>query len=479
MEKNNGNSKHYLSVFALAMMSVAVVMSLRGLPMMAKEGLTMFFYLIFSALLFLIPVSLVSAELATGWPQSGGVYRWVKEAFGARTGFVAIWLQWLQNVIWYPIVLSFAAGALSYLFFDEALANNKFFNIAVILIVYWAATLASFKGLKTSGKLTTYGVICGTLIPGVFIIILGILWLVLGNEAEFLSAGGVKSATFLPDFSNFNSIAFLAGIVLLFAGMEVGAVHVTEMEKPATQFPKAIFSAMFIIIIIFTLGSLAIAVVMPASDINLNAGIMQGFKELLHKFGINWLLPVMGLLAAFGAVGGVFGWIAGPSKGLLATAMDGDLPPFMAKTNKNGVPQNILIIQGCIVTVVSFVFLVMPNISRAFFILSILTVAPYLIMYFLLYASAIRLRYTQPDVPRAYKLPGGKFGMWLVAGIGIIAVLFAFIIGFFPPSQLSIGSPTFYVWFLIIGVLVFVLIPIIIGYIKKPEWKQGDNTSTS
>jgi len=475
MEKNNGKSKHYLSVFALTMMSVAVVMSLRGLPMMAKEGLTMFFYLLFAALLFLVPVSLVSAEMATGWPQSGGVYRWVKEAFGARTGFVAIWLQWLQNVIWYPVVLSFAAGALSYLFFDEALASNKFFNLAVILIVYWVATFITFKGLKTSGKLTTLGVICGTLIPGIFIIVLGILWITLGNEAAFLSSAGVKATTFLPDFSDFNSIAFLAGIVLLFAGMEVGAVHVTEMKNPTKQFPKAIFSAMFLIIIIFTCGSLAIATVMPAGDIDLNAGIMQGFKELLHKFNINWLLPVMGLLAAFGAVGGVFGWIAGPSKGLLATAKDGDLPPFMAKTNKHDVQRNILLIQGCIVTVVSLVFLVMPNVSSAFFILSILTVAPYLVMYLLLYASAIRLRYTQPNVPRAYKLPGGKFVMWLVAGIGILAVLFAFIIGFFPPSQLEVGSPLFYVLFLAIGVLVFVLLPIIIGAIKKPEWKTDAN----
>ena len=69
------------------MMNVAAVMSLRGLPMMAKEGLTMFFYILFAAVLFLAPVSLVSAELATGWPKEGGVYRWVREAFGERWGF--------------------------------------------------------------------------------------------------------------------------------------------------------------------------------------------------------------------------------------------------------------------------------------------------------------------------------------------------------------------------------------------------------
>ena len=157
--KNSTSSKHYLSVFGLAMLSVAAVMSLRGLPMMAKEGLSMIFYILFSSLLFLIPVSLVSAELATGWPKSGGVYRWVKEAFGAKTGFIAIWLQWLQNVIWYPTVLSFAAAGLSYLFLDHTLANSKLFNFAVILIIYCSAPFASFKGMKTAGKIATYGVI--------------------------------------------------------------------------------------------------------------------------------------------------------------------------------------------------------------------------------------------------------------------------------------------------------------------------------
>ncbi len=229
----NLKKKAYLGVFALAMMNVATVMSLRGLPMMAEEGLTMFFYILFSSLLFLIPVSLVSAELATGWPQTGGVYRWVKIAFGARTGFVAIWLQWLQNVVWYPTVLSFAAGALSYLFFDNTLAENRFFNFAIIVIVFWLATLVNFKGVKLAGKLTTIGVIGGTIIPGLLIISLGIIWWLSGNPLEFLKAAPGETVTFLPNFSKFSTVAFLGGIILLFAGMEVQAVHVADMENPA------------------------------------------------------------------------------------------------------------------------------------------------------------------------------------------------------------------------------------------------------
>jgi len=465
--KGNPKKKHYLSVFVLAMMNVAVVMSLRGLPMMAREGTSMVFYILFASLLFLVPVSLVSAELATGWPEDGGVYRWVKEAFGANWGFTAIWLQWIQNVIWYPTVLAFAAGALSYLFIDPSLAGNKFFNVAVILTVYWGATFVNFRGMKSSGWLSTAGVLGGTIFPGVLIIVLGALWWFSGKPVAFTMD---TAKGFFPDFSNFSNVAFLAGIVLLFAGMEVGAVHVRDLKDPKSQFPKATFLAMFLIIVIFTLGSLAIAVVLPESEISLNAGIMQAFRGMLHSYGLDFLLPVLGFLAAFGAIGGVTAWIAGPSKGLLATAKNGDIPPLLQKVNRNGVQTHILWIQGMIVTAISLVFLLMPNVSSAFFLLTALTALLYLIMYLLLYASAIKLKFSQPNVHRSYKVPGGKLGMCLVAGFGMIAVIFAIVVGFFPPSMLSIGSPSFYVLFLIIGVVAFVSAPLVIHSLRKPSW---------
>lgn len=455
--------KTYLGVFALAMMNVAAVLSLRGLPMMADEGLTMFFYILFSSILFLVPISLVCAELATGWPKAGGLYAWVKEAFGIRTGILAIWLQWLQNVIWFPTVLSFLAAALSYLFLDETLAQNRWFNFAIINVVYWVATLINLRGIGFAGKITSLGVIFGTLVPGAFIIILGIIWWLTGNPLAFLPENSHQPIQWFPDFSQISTITFLAGIILLFGGMEVGGVHVTEMKNPESGFPKSVFIAMFIIIIVFTLGALSIAAVLPVKDINLNSGILQAFRDLLNHFKIGWLLPVMGFLTAFGALAGVMVWIAGPSKGLLATTKDNGLPPMMAKTNKNGIQINILLMQGVIVSLVSVVFLIMPNVSSAYFILSILTVSPYLVMYVLIYAAFIKLRYSQPDTPRAYKLPGGKAGMWLTGGIGILAVSFAFFVGFVPPSQLEIGSPLFYTLFLVGGIILFILIPILVG----------------
>lgn len=172
----------------------------------------------------------------------------------------------------------------------------------------------------------------------------------------------------------------------------------------------------------------------------------------------------MGLLVAFGALAGVMSWISGPSRGLLWTARDGALPCFLQKTNKNGVQLNILIIQGCIVTLLSSLYIVMDDVSVAFFLLSALTVGLYLIMYMMMYAAGIRLRYTQPKLIRSYRVPGGNTGMWLIGGVGFLAVLFSFIVTFFPPSQLPVGSPATYTWLVVTGTAVFLAIPFIISF---------------
>ena len=164
------------------------------------------------------------------------------------------------------------------------------------------------------------------------------------------------------------------------------------------------------------------------------------------RFGIDWATPLVCVLLAFGGIGGVMSWISGPSRGLLWTAQEGEIPPFLAKVNKNGVQISILIVQGLIVTVLSLAYFVMADVSVASFLLSAVTITLYLIMYMLMYAAAIRLRYSQPDLKRSYRVPGGTIGMWCISGVGFAGVAFAFLVGFFPPTQLPVGSPALYVW---------------------------------
>ena len=116
----------------------------------------------------------------------------------------------------------------------------------------------------------------------------------------------------------------------------------------------------------------------------------------------------------------------------------------------------------------------MSDVSVAFFLLSALTIGLYLLMYMMMYASGIKLRYTQPDLPRSYRVPGGNTGMWLVAGIGFLAVLFSFAVTFFPPSQLPVGSPAFYTSLVVIGTVVFFAMPFVISFaMDKRKRKQA------
>ncbi len=468
----NGNrtspvSRRVLSVFTLAMINVAIIASLRGLPTMAEYGLTAVFFFVVAALVFLIPTALVSAELATGWPKRGGVYVWVKEALGPRWGFLAIWLQWLQNVIWYPTVLSFAAATFAFVI-SPALANNKFYALAVILAVYWGATLVNFRGMKTSGWISTAGVIGGTLVPGALIIGLGIAWLALGNPSQVQLSG----AAFVPDLGKMSGVVLAASTLLFFAGMEVSATHAQEVKNPQRDYPKAIFIATLVVLAVFILGTLSIAVVVPGEKISLVAGLMQAFTVFLDKFHLAWLIPVVALLIAVGVFGQISTWIAGPSKGLLAVARQGYLPPFLQRVNCHGVQTPILIVQALIVTALSLVFLLMPTISSSYWILTALTAQLYLVMYVLLFISALRLRYTEVGVARAYKVPGGKLGMWLLTGVAVAAAAFTIAIGYFPPAQLQTGNVFFYDAFLVLGMVIVFAVPLLVYQFRRPGWAR-------
>jgi putative glutamate/gamma-aminobutyrate antiporter len=482
----SATKKSLVSTFSMAMMTAAAVISLRGLPMMAKEQLTLFAYIAFATFIFLIPAALVSAELGGAFSdKGGGVYTWVKEAFGSRLGFVAIWLQWIQNVVWYPTVLAFTAAAIAYVVGKPALAQNGTYTGVFCIVAYWLATLITLRGVSAIARVTSWAFIAGTVVPGVIIVCLAVVWIAQGNPIALLhpaatdsasvmsTAGGHPHPRYFPAITGIGDIAFLAGIILLFAGVEVHAVHANEMSNPRRQFPIAMLVSSVLIILLFTLGSFAVATVLPDQQINLQAGLMKAFQQIFERLGISWATPLICVLLAFGGLGGVMSWISGPSRGLLWTAQQGEIPPFLAKTNKRGVQVNILIIQGIIVTILALTYFVMADVSVAFFLLSAMTITLYLIMYMLMFAAAIRLRHTQPDLKRSYRVPGGTVGMWCVAGVGFAGVAFAFLIGFFPPTQLPVGSPVLYVSLVAGGAVLFSALPLIIGMLKRASWRTS------
>ena len=456
-----------LGLFTLAMINVAAAGGgVKNWPVTAIYGLSSIVYIILAAIVFFIPVSLVAAELATGWPKAGGVFVWVKEAFGHRTGFLAIWLQWIENVVWYPTILSFIAATIAYIFVPE-LANNNYYLISLILVVFWLTTLANLLGMRTSGWISTGGVILGTFIPAAFIITMGCIWFFTGKPLQI----DFSTKNLLPDFSNADQIGFFTGVILGLAGMEMSAVHARDVKNPQRDYPRAILISVILILGLSILGVLSIAIVIPKGEISLVAGSLQAFSYFVESYGLKWMTPYMAALIALGAIGSLSTWVVGPCKGLLAAAENGDLPPKFRQVNKKGMPLAILIFQGVIVTLLSLVFLFMPSVNSGFWVLSVLAAELYLVMYILMFAAAIKLRYKKPDVPRAYSIPGGKIGLWIVTGIGIINCIFAMVVGFIPPEQIGSGNTFAYVGLLLLGVVFFCLAPSLILCFQKPSWK--------
>lgn len=472
MEK--ATQKKSFGVFTLAMINVAAIVSLRGLPSEAVYGLSSVFYYVFAAVCFLIPVALISAEMGTGWQQKGGVFRWVGEAFGPFFGFIAVFLQWLQNTIWFPTALTFAAVSLAFIdpneSFAATLSANKYYTLAIVLIVYWGATIMNFFGVKLSGAISKWGVIIGTMVPGAAIIILGIAYVATGNTPNITFA----AKDLIPDITQFGNLSLAVSIFLFYAGMEMSSVHVKDIDNPKKNYPKAILLASVFTVAIFIVGTLAIGIIIPHNQISLTQSLLVAYYDVLDKFNLRYLASVIALFLAFGVFGQVSTWIAGPSKGLLAVGKAGYLPLWLQKLNKKGVQVNILIVQAIIVTILAVLFVLLPSVQSVYQILSAMCVTLYLIMYVLLFLSFMKLRISQPNVTRDFKVPGGKAGMILVGGIGLLACVTAFFFGFIPPTQISVGSTSNWVMILVIGNAIGVLIPFIIYKLRKPAWKSQD-----
>jgi hypothetical protein len=246
-----------------------------------------FLYLI-PALLFLLPTSLVAAELASG--RDGGVYKWVGLGLSRPLGFLAVWCQFAMTIFYSPSLLAYVASTFAYLI-NPALAANGLYVAIVIITLFWAGVFLSSHGTKTVAGLSSMGLVIGTLIPGVLLVVPGLVFLGQGNP----SAAPMTASHLLPAWTGLASLVLIVNNFLSYAGMEMNAVHVSSLRDPAREFPRAMFLAMGLVLAIFIIPSLVISWVVPAGELSLTAGVMQAFSGFFAHFGIGFLTPVMGV----------------------------------------------------------------------------------------------------------------------------------------------------------------------------------------
>ncbi|MFZ0565522.1 MAG: amino acid permease [Chlamydiales bacterium] len=456
-----------LNVFVLAMLSLAVVISLRNLPLSAEYGLASIYFYVTAALFFMIPYALVSAELASGWPKAGGVYIWIREALGDRWGFFAIWMQWFHNMTWYPAMLAFIAAGIAQLI-DPELAQNKTYLVMVILAGMWGVTFLNFLGIKTSAFITTFCVIIGAILPGAILIGLGIYWVTSGMPSSIT----FNKFGYFPHLLQPSNLVFMGGIFLALSGLEANANLAREVKHPQKNYPRAIFIAAFLVVTILIFGSLSIAVVIPREKINLVSGLLDAFRTFFAIHNLRWFVPIIAILTVVGAVGELNAWAIAGVKGLYVTIEHGCLPPVFHKINRHYTPINLLIFQAIVVSIAAFIFLYLPDISISYWVLSALSAQMYLLMYILLFISAVVLRYRKPNVHRIYKIPFKNVGIWVISVIGLLSCLFALSVSLIPPIvAFKIENIVSYETLLSTGLIICIAIPLIIYALRKPHWK--------
>lgn len=451
-----------IPLFSLVILIIAAIDNIRNLPAAALFGSSLIFFFILSALIFLIPTSLMAAELSAAFPEKGGVYQWVNMAFGKKWAMAAIWLQWINTMVWYPTMLSFIAGTLAYLIHPE-LAQNKLYLISCILIVFWTLTWINLRGIHSSTLFNNICALIGTIFPMLLLIALGAIWIFSGQSLQI----HLTTDQLLPSLTHSTSWVSLIAIMASFLGMELSGVHVNDIRNPQKNFPRAVLLATAFIFLSMMFGSLSIAFVLPEKEINLVSGIMQMFSNFFHVFGLEALTPILTLMIAIGSMGTMINWLISPAKGLLHAAEFGFLPPFFSHKNKAGVASNILLSQAILVSLFCLIFLFEPSINAFYWFLTALSTELYMIMYILMFGAGIRLHYKYINRPSAFKIPGKNIGMWTTGLLGLTGCFITIVVSFFPPKNIDIGSPGRYLFMICIGNLLTISPLLLFYYYKK------------
>lgn len=266
----------------------------------------------------------------------------------------------------------------------------------------------------------------------------------------------------MPAWHGLTSLVYAAGIVVAFAGMEIGGFysHVTRNVK--RTYPGSVLVAAVTVASLSILGSVAIAMVVPSKQIQLAGGIMQAVSIFFAKFGISSLMRPFGVLVIIGVLCGLASWSMGPAEGMRRVAADGHLNPWWGRTNRRGAPTMVLLLQATLGSLLTLAMVLVNNINTYYWMLTALVAQTFLVMYFLMYISVVRLRITKPDAPRPFKIPGGKLGLTLVIGAGAAGALFTFFLGFIPATHLSMSGTITYIAVMAFGMIVIIGTPFLL-----------------
>lgn len=452
--------KKVLRSLDMTLFTVCAILVMDTLAPSAAIGASSISWWVITLVLFFIPYGLITAELGTTYPEQGGLYVWIKNAFGEKWAARTTWLYWINVALWMPSVYILFAGMFSQLFFPEM---GLWMQIGIGIIMTWITVWIGTMTLET-----------GKWIPNIGAIFKAVIMIVIGVGAFFYAkANGVANdlsfKAILPEWGA--GLAFLPVIVYNFMGFELMSGASGEMKNPGKDIPRAIIISGTLIAVFYIMGTVGILMALPLDQLGLVSGIVDTLKILLGGTPVgNAVVVVLGVAALYTFLANMVTWTIGANRTAAEAAKEHELPEIFGREHPvKKTPTGAFILTGIVSTVVIILYGFMAgNAEDLFWTLFAFSSMIFLMPYLALFPAFLKLRHSDPNIERPYRVPGGKIVAYILAVICELFIVQAVVLFVWVPGQpmdLAFAAP----------VLIGVVITLVVGEILISVSKKKKN----
>jgi amino acid transporter len=424
----------------LTLFAVSAILLLDPMMSAAAIGASSIFWWVLLALLFFVPFGLVSAELGTTYPEQGGVYAWVRDAYGRRWGSRVTWAYWSNVAIWNPAMFILFAGVFSQLFAPDLPLGGQ---IAIGLALTWLSVWMNIVPLRIGKWVPNVGAICK------IVIVLALMAGGVVHASRHGMANIIDVDTLLPSWGE--GLRYVPAIVYGMLGFELMCAGSEEIRNPQRDLPWAIAISGLIIAGLYTFGTLGILIAIPVEDVNLVEGLMTTLFIFFGDSGPGyWFAVLLGIAALYTFFSSAVTWSLGTNRAMAEAASEGEFPVLLGREHdRHGTPYGAAIVNGVICTVALLLYGFMANTNEdLFWSLFAFSAVIFFLPYIMMMLAFIRLRETDRGRTRPFRFPGGRWP-------GTIAALFCAVVLCFSMALFVYVPERGIDWPVLIGAVVF------------------------
>lgn len=453
-------AKKKFKLFDAILSVICVVFVAEAAAPAAAIGNSQFFWWIFLIIAFLLPYGMIAAELGTAYDDEGGLYDWVRRAYGKKWGSRVAWYYWINFPLWMASLAVMFPSTINLLTGSEM---GTLPSVLIELAFIWIIVLLSFSRISDSKWILNLSAFIKVFIA----LVLGGLGIYTAVTRGAANAYTVQSM--LPSL-NLDSLSYISVILFNFMGFEVITSYASDMENPRKQIPQAIIAGGIAIAVIYIFSSFGIGVAIPTDQISTSSGLMDSLQLLIGKNGV--FITIMGILFLVTLFGNMVSWSYGVNYVADYAAKNGSLPKVFAHENKKTeMPTGSAVMNGVVASALVIVAPFLPNqdLFWSFFGLNVVTL---LLSYVPLFPTFLKLRKIDPDRERPFKVSGGPVKLRLMVILPMILLLVSIILSCVPlnssADELSSKGP------LAIGTLIAIIIGEIICHMPSKDQKSEE-----